>query len=817
MRHNKLICMLLTMVMLFAMVTPVMAGEDIAIRLDDKFLNFEVKPQIVNDRTMVPLRPILEALNATIEWDDTTKTVTSTKGNTTIKLTMNDPVMYVNGVAKTLDSPACLIQDRTLVPARAISEAFGISVGWDFRSRIVLMSSTSTQIKMYKPDGTTTYVEMAKVDEYKGNNWFVAEPVAMYNEAGETKYVEQTDVKDNEKEGWSKTKPVKIYTLDGRTKYVKPTEVEAYKKVGWYDSPIITIYADDGRTKKIPTSQKEAYLKVGWYDSPIITVYTEDGRTKKIPTSQKEAYLKVGWYDSPVITMYAEDGRTKKIPSSQKDAYVKAGWYDGPVITVYSADGRTKKIGSNEKAAYLKVGWYETPVVTVRSLDGRSKVIKKTDLEAYKKVGWYHIPLITLQTEELKKAVMLNGTNITYIKNYINPSEIQQFKYKNEGIAYAYMDNNKLVVSTPSKTFKVTAKYSSLGDVIADDNGNIYVVWGEEDKTSTSQKAKTIFISKYNEKGEHVVTTGFEGEGSSTKTNINTKIPFYGGNCDSVITPDGKLVVTYGRKMYNGHQSNNVIAVRISTMTKTSTDWKIPYTSHSFNQRVIWSNLAKDLVFADLGDANDRGFVITIKSRERNVFNFYLQPDANYNMSIVNKTFAQLGGLVETDKGVVLIGASAKSIGPAATKEVQNLFVQVINPNVKTLGPEMFVGGTTRTGKTSPDINDTKEKDIPLKEVTDYGVQWITNSTTHNVVGPHSLVVNNKIVILWNNVEKATGKREAYYTVLASDGKIVVPPTSLGKDVVFNSAEDPIYHNGRIYWMAMKNGNIQKMSINMPE
>ena len=129
----------------------------------------------------------------------------------------------------------------------------------------------------------------------------------------------------------------------------------------------------------------------------------------------------------------------------------------------------------------------------------------------------------------------------------------------------------------------------------------------------------------------------------------------------------------------------------------------------------------------------------------------------------------------------------------------------------------MFIGGTKRTGKTSPDINDTKEKDIPLKEVTDYGVQWITNGTTHNVVGPHSLVVDNKIVILWNNVEKATGKREGYYTVLASDGKVVVPPTSLGKNVVFNSAEDPIYHNGRIYWLATKDGYIHKMSINMPE
>ena len=78
-------------------------------------------------------------------------------------------------------------------------------------------------------------------------------------------------------------------------------------------------------------------------------------------------------------------------------------------------------------------------------------------------------------------------------------------------------------------------------------------------------------------------------------------------------------------------------------------------------------------------------------------------------------------------------------------------------------------------------------------------------------------MVDNKVVILWNNVEKGTNNKEGYYTVLANDGKVIVPPTSLGKDVVFNSAEDPVYNNGRIYWIATKDGKIQKMSIKMPE
>lgn len=68
------------------------------------------------------------------------------------------------------------------------------------------------------------------------------------------------------------------------------------------------------------------------------------------------------------------------------------------------------------------------------------------------------------------------------------------------------------------------------------------------------------------------------------------------------------------------------------------------------------------------------------KYPQHNIFHFYLEPNANYNMYIVNKTFAQFGGLAETSRGVVLVGASAKSIGEEAKTEKQNLFVQIFNP-----------------------------------------------------------------------------------------------------------------------------------------
>ncbi len=131
MKRTKKCILLLTALMMVCIISviPVMAN-DIIVKIDGQQIAFDVPPRLINDRTMVPLRAIFEALGASVNWNNDTETVTSTKDQTTIQLTINSPTMYVNGSAVTLDSPACLVDDRTLVPVRAISEAFGTTVNW---------------------------------------------------------------------------------------------------------------------------------------------------------------------------------------------------------------------------------------------------------------------------------------------------------------------------------------------------------------------------------------------------------------------------------------------------------------------------------------------------------------------------------------------------------------------------------------------------------------------------------------------------------------------------------------------------------------
>ena len=115
--------------------------EDIRVIVNGDEVAFpDQKPAIVNDRTLVPLRAIFEALKAEVAWDDETKTVTSKKGDISISLAINSDQLYQNGMPKTLDVPAQIMNGRTMVPVRAISEAFHCQVGWDQNTKTVTVT-----------------------------------------------------------------------------------------------------------------------------------------------------------------------------------------------------------------------------------------------------------------------------------------------------------------------------------------------------------------------------------------------------------------------------------------------------------------------------------------------------------------------------------------------------------------------------------------------------------------------------------------------------------------------------------------------------
>lgn len=138
---KKILSIALCMLMLFACIN--VSAQNISVELDANKLEFDIPPTNVDGRVLVPVRAILEAMGATVLWNGDTKTVTSKLNNTTVVMTINSNVMTVNGEKKNIDVPAKIISDRTLVPARAVTEAFGADVLWD---------ANSTTVKIFTKD-----------------------------------------------------------------------------------------------------------------------------------------------------------------------------------------------------------------------------------------------------------------------------------------------------------------------------------------------------------------------------------------------------------------------------------------------------------------------------------------------------------------------------------------------------------------------------------------------------------------------------------------------------------------------------------------
>lgn len=106
------------------------------------FHSYAQNPELLEGRTLVPLRSIFEAMGAVVDWDGATNTAVAKRGNIEVKITIGANEIYKNGEAIPVDVPAQLMNSRTMVPARVIAEAFGADVQWNGNGRAVLISES---------------------------------------------------------------------------------------------------------------------------------------------------------------------------------------------------------------------------------------------------------------------------------------------------------------------------------------------------------------------------------------------------------------------------------------------------------------------------------------------------------------------------------------------------------------------------------------------------------------------------------------------------------------------------------------------------
>ena len=127
--------------------------DTILVQLNGEVIDFtdsngeKVEPQIVNDRTMVPMRKIFEVLGADVEWFAEDRSIKATTEDLEINLQIENTVAKVINASGDeeeiiLDAAPVIIDGRTLVPVRFIAESLDKKVGWDALERVVIIIDT---------------------------------------------------------------------------------------------------------------------------------------------------------------------------------------------------------------------------------------------------------------------------------------------------------------------------------------------------------------------------------------------------------------------------------------------------------------------------------------------------------------------------------------------------------------------------------------------------------------------------------------------------------------------------------------------------
>ena len=100
----------------------------------------DVAPTIVNDRTMVPVRFIAEAFDGTVDWDAENQTAYIVYNDNMVEIAIDADIIHVNGEAVTIDTPSQLLDGRTMIPLRAVAEGLGLSVSFDNATRTITIT-----------------------------------------------------------------------------------------------------------------------------------------------------------------------------------------------------------------------------------------------------------------------------------------------------------------------------------------------------------------------------------------------------------------------------------------------------------------------------------------------------------------------------------------------------------------------------------------------------------------------------------------------------------------------------------------------------
>lgn len=179
---KRVLSMILVIALTLSLCLPLAHAQDnsIKVMLNGEYVEFDVQPQLVNDRTMVPFRAIFEAMGATVEWNHDLWQAIGEKDGKRVSMIIdtNEVVVNNNGEEKIIhiDQAPILVDGRTLVPVRFVAEAFDKIVAWDNDERTVIIFDLQYFVDKLKEKAPNFYEYISTAnaipENFKANDEF---------------------------------------------------------------------------------------------------------------------------------------------------------------------------------------------------------------------------------------------------------------------------------------------------------------------------------------------------------------------------------------------------------------------------------------------------------------------------------------------------------------------------------------------------------------------------------------------------------------------------------------------------------------------
>ncbi len=285
---------------------PIMTVNGIEKEIDS---GISTSPVIINGRTLLPIRAVIEEIGGTVNWNEERQEITLTYGQDTIRLVIGNTTAYLNDNANVLDAAPTIINGRTMLPIRFIAESFNFNVEWNSETQTVTITKEEKDLLSEQPTITeSSNNTVSNSTENKSNNENKSKALLIkFGHNGDTFTL---NLENNE-------------TVEYLTEFIGTSEMnlpvyhfddyDGYEYMQYYDIP--SRYTIPANATKI-TSAKAG--EVYYADNKVILFYQDaeiDGNYTKIGIIENTNGLKTAVEENPVL----EDWGNKIISISPAD------------------------------------------------------------------------------------------------------------------------------------------------------------------------------------------------------------------------------------------------------------------------------------------------------------------------------------------------------------------------------------------------------------------------------------------------------------------------------------------------------------------